>query len=162
MEVRADDAVPHGSARKRRSAERSARRHAVRRQRIRATAHALLYLIRLRRRALLRRVNVDSEVVAADTGGHERAIGLVQANEIVGTPAWPSLPSPALKRGRDGSDSDGSSSTRPGDSLPSYPPLGRRSLKTEMLSLGSLGPYRPPAKRGGPWRDGRRLGILLR
>ena len=56
-----DGAAPRANARQRRSAERSAPRHAARRRPIRTAAHAWLFLLRLRRRALQRRVTVESE-----------------------------------------------------------------------------------------------------
>ena len=48
------------NAKQHRSAERSARRHLARQRRVRASANAMLYLVRLRRRALQRRVAADS------------------------------------------------------------------------------------------------------
>ena len=57
-------APPRANARQRRSAERSARRHAARQRRLRATALAVLFLSRLRRRARLRRDLQDLEELA--------------------------------------------------------------------------------------------------
>ena len=53
--MRADGAVPRANARKRRSAARSARHHAARRRPIQIAAYAILYLLKLQRRARQRR-----------------------------------------------------------------------------------------------------------
>eukprot|EP00966_Prymnesium_polylepis_P200183 4639181-Prymnesium_polylepis.1 len=55
-----DGAAPRANARQRCSAECSARRHAARRRLIRTAVHAWLFLVRLRRGALQRRVASDS------------------------------------------------------------------------------------------------------
>ena len=83
----ARDAVPRANARKRRSAARSARRHAARSRPVRQAAHALIYFLRLRRLASMRR---ELAVADAEMSDGEYA-----------TPASSGSSSSPSKRGRE-------------------------------------------------------------
>ena len=154
-EVRADDASPRANARKRRSAARSAQRHAARSQPIRTAASALLYLVRLRRLASMRRgLGVtDSDMSEYATPGSS------------GSTCSPS------KRGREHElDCERCGQTvRPAegwrvddDGLTVCGPCDARDRPLpSWSSWAAVVSTYPPAKRGGQL-DGWRRGFLLR
>ena len=124
-EVRADDAAPRANARRLRSAARSARHHAGRQRRIRTAAHILIFLLRLRRRALLRRAYV--EFSSDEMSVFSTRVSVDSMEDAWATP----LPSRSASSKRERSDSPPSRSA--GSSAGCTPP-----------SPGSCASYEPP------------------
>ena len=114
--VRADDAASRVNARQRRSAARSAQRHAARRRPIRTAAQVLTFLLRLRRRALTRRAYV--ELSSDQMSTYSTRVSVDSMEDAWATPL-PSRSSASSKRGRSGSPSPRSAGSDAGRTPPS-------------------------------------------
>ena len=123
--VRADDAASRVNARQRRSAARSAQRHAARRRPIRTAAQVLTFLLRLRRRAPTRRAYV--ELSSDQMSTYSTRVSVDSMEDAWATP----LPSRSASSKRERSDSPPSRSA--GSSAGCTPP-----------SPGSCASYEPP------------------